>query len=203
MTITPFSYRETHRVVHRPGNRVHCSSDDAGWTSLFASVCSEAPYEGSFSAVKDHLIVIPLNKPVRFARRICGEFQERILPPGSTTITPGGADFSIQTSSQGEQYDTMHIYVRDEHIREIHAEMFAASVTTTLPPCVGAMDKMLQTIALEIWKMLETPWPADGIYAETLARAAAGCLVRNYISGRPLNSEHRRKLTPQQCNVFS
>ena len=200
MMITPFSYRETHRVVHRPGNLVHCSSDDAGWTSLFASICSEVPYEGSFSAVKDHLIVIPLNKPVRFARRICGEFQERILPPGSTTITPGGADFSIQTSSQDSQYDTMHIYVRDEHIREIHTEMFAASVTTTLPPCVGAMDKMLQTIAFEIWKMLETPWPADGIYAETLARAAAGCLVRNYISGRPLDSERQRKLTPQQCN---
>jgi hypothetical protein len=141
MMLSPFSYRETHRVVHRPGNLVHCSSDDAGWTSLFASICSEAPYEGSFAAVKDHLIVIPLNKPVRFTRRICGEFQERILPPGSTTITPGGADFSIQTSSQGEQYDTMHIYVRDEHIREIHAEMFASSTAITLPPRVGAMDK--------------------------------------------------------------
>ena len=200
MMLSPFSYRETHRVVHRPGNLVHCSSDDAGWTSLFASICSEAPYEGSFAAVKDHLIVIPLNKPVRFTRRICGEFQERILPPGSTTITPGGADFSIQTSSQGEQYDTMHIYVRDEHIREIHAEMFASSAAITLPPRVGAMDKMLQTIALEIWKMLETPWPADGVYAETLSRAAAGCLVRNYISGRPLDSERQRKLTPQQCD---
>jgi AraC family transcriptional regulator len=59
---------------------------------------------------------------------------------------------------------------------------------------------MLQTIALEIWKMLETPWPADGVYAETLSRAAAGCLVRNYISGRPLDSERQRKFTPQQCD---
>ncbi len=200
MILSPFSYLETHRVVHRPGNRVHCSSDDAAWTSMFASICSEAPYEASFAAVKDHLIVIPLNKPVRFARRIGGEFQERVLPPGSTTITPGGADFSIQTSSRGPQYDTMHFYVRDEYLREIHAEMFASHGATALPPCVGAMDKMLQTIALEIWKMLEAPWPADGIYAETLARAAAGCLVRNYISGRPIDGERQRKLTPQQCN---
>jgi hypothetical protein len=200
MTRSPFSYLETHRVVHRPGSLVHCSSENAGWTSLFACICSEAPYEGSFAAVKDHLVVIPLNKPVRFTRRIGGEFQEQILPPGSATITPGGADFSIRTSSQDRQYDTMHFYIRDEFVREIYCDMFASKATITLPPCVGAMDKMFQTIAHEIRKMLQAPWPADSVYAETLSRTAAGYLVRNYISGHPLSVNNARKLTPQQCN---
>ena len=200
MTRSLFSYLETHRVVHQPGSLVHCSSENAGWTSLFACICSETPYEGSFAAVKDHLVVIPLNKPVRFTRRIGGEFQEQILPPGSATITPGGADFSIRTSSQGRQYDTLHFYIRDEFIREIHGDMFASQATITLPPCVGAMDKMLLTIAHEIRTMLLAPWPADSVYAETLSRTAAGYLVRNYTSGRPLSVNHARTLTPQQCN---
>jgi AraC family transcriptional regulator len=41
--------------------------------------------------------------------------------------------------------------------------------------------------------------PADCVYAETLSRTAAGYLVRNYISGRPLSTNNARKLTPQQC----
>jgi AraC family transcriptional regulator len=199
MTRSPFPYVETHRVVHQPANLVHCSSENAVWTSLFACICSEAPYEASFAAVKDHLVAIPLNKPVRFTRRIGGELQEQILPPGSATITPGGADFSIRTSSQDRQYDTMHLYIRDELVREIHCDMFASQATITLPPCVGAMDEMFQTIAHEIRKMLRTPRPADCVYAETLSRAAAGYLVRNYISGRPLSTNNARKLTPQQC----
>lgn len=196
----PFSYLETHRVVRQPGSQVHCSSENAGWASLFACVCSEASYEGSFAAVRDHLLVVPLNKPVRFTRRICGELQEQILLPGSATITPGGADFSIRTSSHGGQYDTLHFYIRDEFIRDVHCEMFASQVAVALPPCVGVMDEMLQAIANEIRKMLLTPSVADKIYAETLSRTVATHLVRNYVSGRQVNMKNARTLTPQQCN---
>jgi AraC family transcriptional regulator len=200
MTRSPFSYLETHRVVRQPGSLVHCSSESADWTSLFACICSESPFEGSFAAVKDHLVVIPLNKPVRFTRRIGGELQERILLPGSATITPGGADFSIRTSSHGGQYDTLHFYVRDESIREIHCNMFASRAAVTLPPSVGVMDEMLRTIAYAIRKMLLAPSSIDKVYAETLASATAAHLVRNFIYGRPLRTSNARKLTQQQCN---
>jgi AraC family transcriptional regulator len=200
MTRPPFSYVETHRVVRQPGSFVHSSSENSGWGSLFACICSEAPYEGSFAAVKDHLVVIPLNKPVCFTRRIGGELQEQTLLPGSATITPGGADFSIRTSSPDRQYDTMHFYIRDEFVREIHAEICAPQDTITLAPRVGVTDEMFLTIAREIRKMLRAPHPADGVYAETLSRAVAAYLVRNYISGRPLSTDSVRRLTPQQCN---
>jgi AraC family transcriptional regulator len=178
---------------------VHCSSENAGWTSLFACICSEASYEGSFAAVKDHLVVVPLNKPVRFMRRIGGELQEQILLPGSATITPGGADFDIQTSSQGGHYDTLHFYVRDEFIRESYADMFASQTGISLPPFVGVMDEMLKAVAYEIRKMLLSPAPPDRIYAETLSRTATSYLVRNYASGRS-GTNDARALTPQQCN---
>jgi transcriptional regulator GlxA family with amidase domain len=78
--------------------------------------------------------------------------------------------------------------------------MFVPQATITLPPRVGAMDEIFLTIAYEIRKMLQTPGPADSLYAETLARAVACYLVRNYMPGRSLSTETSRKLTPQQCN---
>jgi AraC family transcriptional regulator len=199
MMRAPFSYLETHRVVRQPGSLVHCSSENAEWTSLFACLCSEAPFEGSFAAVKDHLVVVLLNKPVRFTRRIGGDLQEQILPPGSATITPGGADFSMRSAAQGGQYDTLHFYVRDELMREIHRDMFATQGAFSLPPRVGVMDEMLQTIAHAIRKMLLTPSPADRVYAETLSWATAAHLVRNFASEKPLQTGIAQKLTPQQC----
>jgi AraC family transcriptional regulator len=200
MTRSPFSYLETHGVVHQPGSQVHCSSENAGWTSLFACICSEASYEGTFAAVKDHLVVIPLNKPVRFTRRIGGELQEQILLPGSATITPGGADFSIRTSSQGGHYDTLHFYIRDEFIREIQCEMSASPAPIALPPRAGVMDEMLRAVAHEIRKMLLAPSPVDRIYAETLSRTAASHLVRSHVSRPPSGTHEARALTQDQCN---
>jgi AraC family transcriptional regulator len=200
MNRPPFSYSETHRVARQPGSQVHCSSEDTGWPSLFACICSETAYEGSFSAVKDHLVVIPLNKPVRFTRRICGELQEEVLLPGSATITPGGADFSIRTSSRGGRYDTLHFYIRDELIRELYGEAFATEPTIALPPWVGVMDERLRALANEIRKMLLTPFPGDTLHAETLSRAAAGHLVRNYASQRQVSTKTAREMTREQCN---
>lgn len=194
-----FSYLETHRVVHQPGSVVHCSSENADWTTLFACICSESPFEGSFAAVKDHLIVIPLNKPIHIARQIDGERQEQVLLPGSATITPGGADFTMRTSSDGGAYDTLHLYIRDASIREIHSEMFGPQATAGLPPRAGVMDEMLWTIAYEIRKMLMEPTPADQVYAETLSRTIAARLARTLISGRSLKINETRKLTPRQC----
>jgi AraC family transcriptional regulator len=150
--------------------------------------------------VKDHLVVVPLNKPVHFTRRICGELQEQILLPGSATITPGGADFSIRTSSDGGQYDTLHFYIRDELIREIRDETFALGPAIALPPLVGVMDEMLRALANEIRKMLLAPFPGDTLYAETLSRAAAGHLLRNYASERHVSVKPVRGLTSEQCN---
>ena len=96
--------------------------------------------------------------------------------------------------------DTLHFYIRDEFIREMHCEMFASQAAITLPPCVGVMDEMLQTIANEIRKMLLTLSAVDRVYAETLSRTVAAHLVRNYISGRRFSINDARTLTPRQCN---
>ncbi len=198
MNPLPFSYLETHKLAHRPGNLVHQSSEGAGWRSLFATIQTEAAYEGTFSAIRDHLLVIPLKQPVRFYRRIGGELQEQTLAPGSTTITPGGADHTVRTATDNGLYDTIHFYIRHETLAEIHAEMFDTGETFTLPPFIGVVDLTLQSIALEIQKMLASPERSDAIHAETLSRTLASCLVRRHAAGRRPAPQPRGGLSSRQ-----
>ena len=198
MNPSPFSYLETHKLAHRPGNLVHQSSEGAGWRSLFATVQTEACYEGTFTAIPDHLLVIPLKQPVRFYRRIGGELQEQVLPPGSTTITPGGADHTVRTVADNGSYDTIHFYIRHETLAEIHAEMFGTGESFTLPPFIGVMDLTLQGIALEIQQMLASPEHSDTIHAETLSRTLASCLVRRHAFGSRLAPQPRGGLSSRQ-----
>jgi AraC family transcriptional regulator len=181
MSVSPFKYQETHGVVRQAGNRVYQSSDRLGWLSLFASVQSEVCYEGFFPAVKDHLVVVPLRQQVHFRRHICGELQERGLPPGSVTFTPGGADFEVRTSSNAGWYETIHLYVRHELLQEIQAEMLDGLDTVSLPPLVGFTDHMINCIALEVRKLLLCPEEADAFFVETLTRTLAVCLLRTQI----------------------
>ena len=198
MNPSPFSYLETHKLAHRPGNLVHQSSEGAGWRSLFATVQTEACYEGTFSAIRDHLLVIPLKQPVRVYRRIGGELQEQILPPGSTTITPGGADHTLRTATDHGSYDTIHFYIRHEALADIHAEMFDTAESFTLAPFIGVMDPTLQSIALEIQKMLASPERSDAVHVETLSRTLASCLVRRHTSGRCPAPQPRGGLSSRQ-----
>ncbi len=200
MNPSPFLYQDTHRLAYRPGNLVHQSSEGAGWRSLFATVQTEACYEGSFAAIKDHLLVIPLKQPVRFSRRIGGELQQQTLPPGSTTITPGGADYTVRTAADSSGYETIHFYIRHDTLEEVHAEMFEAAETFTLPPFVGVMDLTLQGIALEIRKMLAAPEPSDPLHAETLSRTLASCLVRRQVCGRRAVPQPRSGMSPGQLD---
>jgi len=55
-----FTVRETHGMLRRPGVKVAASSDDRGLSSLYASEQLEIPFELSFAAVDDPLIVLHL-----------------------------------------------------------------------------------------------------------------------------------------------
>ena len=53
-----FTVRETHGMLRLPGVKVSASSDTRGWSSLYASEQLEIPFEQSFDAVDDQLIVL-------------------------------------------------------------------------------------------------------------------------------------------------
>ncbi len=183
MNLTPFSYQETHRLPQRLDNQTARTSEEKGWTSLFASVQTEASFEGFFPAIKNHLVTITLKQPVRFKGRIGVQEKNIVLPPGSMTLTPAGADLDVCAGVDRGSYETVYLYLRHELLDEIYAEMFGDAEDYALAPCIGVMDAMAQAIADEIRQMLIFPGHADRFYAESLGRTLAVHLLRNHTSG--------------------
>jgi AraC family transcriptional regulator len=55
------------RLRHqRPGVQIVMSSETRGWSSLYASIQRESPFEGAFDAVADHEMVLHLIGYIRY-----------------------------------------------------------------------------------------------------------------------------------------
>jgi AraC family transcriptional regulator len=60
-----FTASETHGYLQGYGVEVRASSDNRGWTSVYASLQHQAPFEGTFDAVDGHFIVLHLDRSRR------------------------------------------------------------------------------------------------------------------------------------------
>ena len=94
-----FTIRETHGVLQRPGVQVLLSSDSRAWSSLYASVQRELPFEGTFDAVADLGMVLHLDGPVMvYCRTPRGE-NSRLNQAGAIVMIPGGMDVRVRLAT--------------------------------------------------------------------------------------------------------
>jgi AraC family transcriptional regulator len=94
-----FSVRETHGILWRPENRVRAASEGLGWTSLYASAQRETPYEASYAAVRDHLVVLHLDGPVGVGRVLGRTRERRVVAPGGSRSCRASATGTRWSSS--------------------------------------------------------------------------------------------------------
>src|ERR1700752_1654324 len=59
-----FGVQETHGILNRFQAEFRGSSEGLGWSSAFASVQRERPFEGHFHALSDNLMVLHRGGPV-------------------------------------------------------------------------------------------------------------------------------------------
>ncbi|HEY4043782.1 MAG TPA: AraC family transcriptional regulator, partial [Rhodopila sp.] len=178
-----FSVRETHGILLRPDNRIHAASEGLGWSSLYASAQREAPYEGSFRAVRDHLMILHLDGPVAVCR-VHGKCQERrTVRPGGLFLLPGGLDYGVRFEGGIE---SVHVYLRDAVLREVAAELFGGDpARIELVPRIGNHDPLIEQLALGIREALTDPDPASAVYADQLARTLGARLLRAHSNRNP------------------
>ena len=175
-----FTVRETHGILLRPETHIRAASDELGWTSLYASVAREAPYQDSFGAVQDHLIILHLGGPVGVVRILRGVRESRVIPPGGMFTMPGGVDFSVRL---GSALDTLHVYLRRSVIEEVAEDLIRGDpAKVELVPCLGEMDPLIERLALGIREALGEADPTSATYADYLARAMAARLLRTHSS---------------------
>jgi AraC family transcriptional regulator len=170
-----FGVEETHGILWRRQNRNLASSKGRGWTSIYASVQDEAPYEAAFPAIADHLLILHLGAPVRVARRIGGALVEQTIPTGGIFFMPGNVDFWVRL---GGELRTLHLYLRHALFADVAASL--GGDIPSLTPILGQADAQIGRLALNIRETLDTDGAGDGLYADYLGRALAAYLLRRW-----------------------
>jgi AraC family transcriptional regulator len=175
-----FGVEETHGILWRRQNRNLASSKGRGWTSIYASVQDEAPYEAAFPAVADHLLILHLGAPVRVARRIGGALVEQTIPTGGIFFMPGNVDFWVRL---GGELRTLHLYLRHALFADVAASLGGGHPALT--PLLGQADAQISRLALNIRETLDADGADDGLYADYLGRALAAYLLRGWTRAKP------------------
>ncbi len=177
-----FGIDETHGILRRPSSDVIAASDRLGWSSAFASLQRESPYEDGFGARPDHLIILHLDSYVKVDRWVGVSRESRMIPPGGTFMVPGGMDFRVRL---GDPLSTVHFYLRRAVIEEVARDLWRGDPERVeFVPRIGESDPLIERIILELRGELLDPGMMGEAYVDHLARAAAARLLRAH-TARP------------------
>jgi len=170
-----FDVRQTHGILWRPENRIEQSSNQLGWSSIYVSQQYEQPFDDTYQPVKDHLVILHLDGPVRVERRLRGTLERMLIPPGGIFAMPGGTDFWVRLL---EPLHSIHFYVRDEILREVAAEFWVGDpAKIQLLPHFGDVDPVVDSIARAANHAVSAGGAASQLLADYLARALAARLI--------------------------
>jgi AraC family transcriptional regulator len=175
-----FGLGETHGILRQPGNEFVAGSERLNWTSVFASIQRERPYEESFAAVPDHLIILHLDGYVKVDRWVGVSRESRMIAPGGMFMVPGGIDFRVRL---GDPLSTIHFYLRRAMLAEVARDLCRGDPDRLeFLPRIGESDPLLERIIFDIRQELLDPDQMGDTYVDYLARAAAARLVRAHSS---------------------
>jgi len=173
-----FRVDETHGVLQRFHASIAATSDGLGWSSTFASVQREQPFEATFRGVSDCLMVLHRSGPVDVTFTSSGRSVTRRVPRGGIFFLPAG--HACEVALQG-QLDTTHIYLRAELFADEDGE--DAARQTRLAPLFGEPDSILEHLALAISEAVCSGLPRSSLLVDPIARAMASRFVA--IEGDP------------------
>jgi AraC family transcriptional regulator len=175
ISAVPFDVNQTHGILRRPEHRIDRASDRLGWKSLYVSRQWEQPYEDSFAAVNDHLIILHLDGPVEVERQLGRTRLKRRVAPGGQFILPGGIDFWVRLC---RPLTSVHLYIRDHLLREVAAEIFAGDPShAEILPCLGEMDPVIEDLARAANHAMTHEDASSALMADYLSRALAARLL--------------------------
>jgi AraC family transcriptional regulator len=173
--VQPFDVHQTHGILCRPEHRIDRASDRMGWKSLYVSRQWEQPYEDSFAAVEDHLIILHLDGPVEVERQLGRTRLKRRVAPGGQFILPGGVDFWVRLC---RPLTSVHLYIRNSLLRDVAADLFAGDPDhAEILPCLGEMDPVIEDLARAANHAMAADESSSSLMADYLSRALAARLL--------------------------
>lgn len=168
---------------------VRATSERLGWTSAYASIQQEQPFEASLSRTDDCLVILHRNGPVPVNLRVGGDRQlTQRRRRGQVSFIPGACDGYVNLLAP---HDTLHIYLRSQLFGH-RAEAF--------PPLLGIEDPILENLAGAIGEALIDGLPRSSLYVDPMAQAVATRVLD--IAGHAPKRRHIHRLSDRQLNRF-
>ncbi len=184
-----FTIAETHGMLRQPGVQKRVSSDDRGWSSIYASMQRELPFEASFKARVDPLIVLNWGAPVMLHQRIPKGELSGLIPSGGLVMMPAGMDFGIRV---GSTVHTIHLYLRRALIGEVADDIVIGDpVNLEILPRFGDSDPLIERLMFGVGDALRDDDPAAMPYVDYLGRAIAARLIRQHSSVSVIRQRRR------------
>lgn len=182
LTMRPFGLDETHGMLTQPGAKIRASSDGRDWTSLFASVQKEMPFQGMFNSAKDQLLVLHRDGPVQVESLCDRRIGSRVVPAGGIHLISPGMEFGIRLTSVLE---TVHVYVRRAVIEEVALEMVDGDPSRIeIPNSIVETDRALRALIDASAYAVEDEGLGSSMFADYLSRAIAAQLIRAHSRAR-------------------
>ena len=154
-----FRGSDTHGVLQRFGADIRATSEGHGWSSIYASIQRENPFEGRFEAIADDLIVLHRSGPVQTTFASGGHVTSRCIPKGSIFFLPAG--HACEVGLHGA-LDTLHIYLR--------ANLVSVYNVT---PLLVERDVVIQHLAQAVEQAVCENVSSSDLFIEPIARALA------------------------------
>jgi len=154
-----FRGSDTHGVLQRFGADIHATSEGHGWSSIYASIQRENPFEGRFEAIADDLIVLHRSGPVQTTFASGGHVTSRCIPKGSIFFLPAG--HACEVGLHGA-LDTLHIYLR-ANLVSVH----------NVTPLLVERDVVIQHLAQAVEQAVCENVSNSDLFIDPIARALA------------------------------
>ena len=154
-----FRGSDTHGVLQRFGADIRATSEGHGWSSIYASIQRENPFEGRFEAIPDDLIVLHRSGPVETTFASGGHVTSRCIPKGSIFFLPAG--HACEVGLRGA-LDTLHIYLR-ANLVSVH----------NVTPLLVERDVVIQHLAQAVEQAVCENVSNSDLFIDPIARALA------------------------------
>jgi AraC family transcriptional regulator len=154
-----FRGSDTHGVLQRFGADIRATSEGQGWSSIYASIQRENPFEGRFEAIADDLIVLHRSGPVQTTFASGGHVTSRCIPKGSIFFLPAG--HACEVGLHGA-LDTLHIYLR-ANLVSVH----------NVTPLLVERDAVIQHLAQAVEQAVCENVSNSDLFIDPIARALA------------------------------
>ncbi|MDX6806922.1 AraC family transcriptional regulator [Terrihabitans rhizophilus] len=186
-----FRAEETLNFSQIKGFTLQADSTGLGWSSLYVSHQSEAPYTASLSG-KPVILVSALDVgPVRANVAVAQSSEHLRAVSGAVSIVPDMHDLHVDLVSA---IKTTHVYVKRSLFDEV-----AGSVVKSDPqaiiirPRMGVSDPFLHNLCNEAREALQGNPEFSALYVEHLARILCAYLIRKYSTAveQPVSASDR------------